>query len=104
MTSSQSICPPGFDCQSSSTCPSAILTCPDGFFCSSYAGSPYESDLDLRYAMMVNLFTDEVVTNSNKDDFIDRNRTIQTRCLAGFYCPNTTTILVMKSLLDCFLC
>lgn len=89
------VCPPGFDCQAYSTCPSYILPCPDGFFCSSYEGSPYQSDLDFEYAYFANQFENDVtITNSNKEKYVVANRTIQNSCLQGFYCPNATTILV----------
>lgn len=94
-TTTSTVCPPGFDCQAYSTCPSYLLPCPDGFFCSSYEGSPYQADLDFEYAYYANQFNRDVtVTESNKEDYIVPNRTIQTLCLQGFYCPNATTILV----------
>jgi len=92
------VCPPGFDCQAYSTCPSYILPCPDGFFCSSYEGSPYQSDLDFEYAYFANQFENDVtITNSNKEKYVVANRTIQNSCLQGFYCPNATTILPCPS-------
>jgi hypothetical protein len=34
----------------------------------------------------------DVVTESNKEQYIDPDRAIQCKCLLGFYCPNSTTM------------
>lgn len=99
-----SACPPGFDCAFLNSCPAIIKPCPEGFLCSSYAGHPQQGDIDLSYAKMKNIYTDVAVTEKNKEDFVVPDRAVQSRCYAGFYCPNATIILVgrlLHSLLAC---
>lgn len=92
--SSAPVCPPGFDCAFANSCPKLILDCPAGFLCSSYAGAPHQNDIDFQYAKELNMFNHAVVTRDTKEDFVPFDRSIQTRCMPGFYCPNATTILV----------
>ena len=49
--------------------------------------------MDYRYAVMENMYNDNEVTRENAVDYIDPQRTIQTRCLAGFYCDSPTTMV-----------
>lgn len=87
-------CPAGFDCALQNSCPNLILDCPPGYFCSSYEGSPYQSTIDFRYAEARARYDNGVtITNENKLEYIDPDRTIQTSCMLGFYCPNSSTIL-----------
>jgi hypothetical protein len=97
------VCPPGFDCAYANSCPKLILDCPPGFLCSSYAGAQHQNDIDYQYAIQLNFFDDETVTRDNKEDFIPFDRSIQTRCMPGFYCPNATTILV-SVYISCMYC
>lgn len=89
-------CPPNYDCQAFASCPSKLLPCPNGFFCSSYQNNSYQGELDLQYALIKMMYGNNGVeiTDSNKEKYIDKDRAIQTQCLAGFYCPDTTTMLV----------
>ena len=100
MSSAQPICPPGFDCALLNSCPSYTQPCPEGYFCGSYEGMHHQSLMDYRYAQLVNLYQDDAdVTHDNKKKYIDADRTIQSSCLAGFYCPDSATMEVSPATL-----
>ena len=97
MSSSTPLCPAGLDCTFANACPSAYVECPPGYFCGSYEGYKDEKDMDYAYAMYKSQFggTDDVaITPKNAKNFIDPDRAIQNGCLAGFFCPNATTMEV----------
>jgi ABC-type multidrug transport system ATPase subunit len=88
-----SVCAPGFDCAYQNSCPKMIQDCPPGFFCSSFEGFSHEDRLDYSYASYYALFNLITVTMSNAAQYVPEGRAIQNWCLAGFYCPNATTML-----------
>lgn len=88
------LCPVGFDCALLNACPAPIVPCPPGFYCDSYAGSPLLDDLDYGYAQLKSLYSEDVITRKNMDEYVVPDRAVQTQCFMGFYCPNATTILV----------
>lgn len=93
MSDSSYLCPAGYDCIGKSSCPSPVISCPSGYFCDSYANDAPLKSLDLAYAMYKNLFSDNDVTTSNYEEYVEPYRQIQSLCMQGFYCPNATTIL-----------
>jgi ABC-type multidrug transport system ATPase subunit len=87
-------CAPGFDCAYHNSCPNFILDCPPGFFCSSYENFTHVDRMDYSYASYLALFDNSVtVTPATAADYVPADRVIQSWCLAGFYCPNATTIV-----------
>ncbi|RYH26738.1 hypothetical protein EON65_14005 [archaeon] len=99
------VCPKGFDCSLLNSCPAFKQDCPAGFFCDTYEGNKFQSDLDLNYAKLVTRFQDVVVTNQNKEKYVDVNRTIQAPCFQGFFCPtdNSIEVCMLKLIYCCFL-
>jgi hypothetical protein len=92
-------CPPGFDCAFLNSCPQYFVDCPDGYFCDSYQGYPGQGKMDMKYAMYTQMDSDATVTEKNKENYIDKNRAIQVKCLFGFFCssPNEMEVGVWKT-------
>lgn len=82
-------------CRVTSDCsPAFTSSCPEGFLCGSYAGNPYQSDIDVSYARWkVRLSRSDKITAQTAGKYVEPTRVVTSECPSGFYCPNSTTIV-----------
>ncbi len=88
------VCPPGFDCAFLNSCPQFYVPCPDGYFCDSYLGYKGQGEMDFRYAQYEQRNGWADVTQQNKEEFCDKDKAIQVKCLFGFFCSSSSEMEV----------
>ena len=90
--------PAGFDCMYANSCPCMTVDCPTGFYCNSYSNSPYETEIDIKYAeWKLRLSRTTAITKDNRLDYIEPQRIVTVECPSGYYCPNSTSIYPCES-------